>query len=113
MDKYEGIASSDHIFRYAQVLKSNGKVTESDAWLLKLKRLKEDDGRVVDLEDNSGYFTSYTNMPKRFIHIHNLSINTKYSDFGGFSQGGRFYFYSTRPTEKNKKMSMRRVCADQ
>ena len=103
MDKYKKEVSSKHVFRYAQALKSNGKVEESDAWLLKLKK---GDSRLASLEDNSDYFVNYTNRPKTYVNIHNLSTNTKYSDFGGFIKDGKLYFASTKPggTKFDKKL---------
>ncbi|SEC03182.1 Outer membrane protein OmpA [Tenacibaculum sp. MAR_2009_124] len=104
MEQYEGVASPEHFFRYAQVLKSNGNVPESDKWLLKLKSLKGDDSRVLALEANKQYFSEYTNRPKTYVNIHNLAINTKYSDFGSFVDGGYLYFSSTRADSENKKL---------
>ncbi|CAM1358890.1 OmpA family protein [Tenacibaculum xiamenense] len=104
MEQHEGVASPEHFFRYAQVLKSNGNVPESDKWLLKLKELKGNDSRVLALEANKQYFSEYTNRPKTYVNIHNLAINTEYSDFGGFVHDGYFYFSSTRADSENKKI---------
>ncbi|MEX6627369.1 OmpA family protein [Tenacibaculum salmonis] len=105
MSLHEEIASSEHLFRYAQVLKSNGKNEESDKWLLKLKSKNGTDSRVASLENNSNYFVEYSNKEKTYINIHNLSSNTKYSDFGGFIYEDDFYFASTSPkTDKDKKL---------
>ncbi|WBX73142.1 hypothetical protein PG913_09650 [Tenacibaculum pacificus] len=105
MNLNEDIASSEHLFRYAQVLKSNGKNEESDKWLLKLKSKNGTDSRVASLENNSNYFVEYSNKEKTYINIHNLSSNTKYSDFGGFIYEDDFYFASTSPkTDKDKKL---------
>ncbi len=104
MEQHEGVASPEHLFRYAQVLKSNGDVAESDKWMLKLKELKGDDSRVLELEANKQYFSEFTNKPKTYVNIHNLSINTKYSDFGGFVHDGYLYFSSTRADSENKKL---------
>ncbi|CAM1356243.1 OmpA family protein [Tenacibaculum halocynthiae] len=96
MNKFELMALPKHVFRYAQTLKSNGKIEESDSWLLKLKR---NDSRVKALEKNKNYFIEYSNRPKTYINIHNLSVNTKYSDFGGFVHDNTFYFASTKPID--------------
>ncbi|OSY88571.1 hypothetical protein WH52_07445 [Tenacibaculum holothuriorum] len=107
MDNYElPSISPEHIFRYAQVLKSNGKVKESDTWLRKLKEVKGDDSRAIALDNNEDYFVNYTNKEKTFVNIHNLSSNTEYSDFGGFIYGDKLYFASTRPegTKYDKKL---------
>ncbi|SEE17205.1 Outer membrane protein OmpA [Tenacibaculum sp. MAR_2010_89] len=96
MNKFELMALPKHVFRYAQTLKSNGKIEESDSWLLKLKR---NDSRVKALEKNKNYFIEYSNRPKTYINIHNLSVNTKYSDFGGFVHDNTLYFASTKPID--------------
>ncbi len=101
----ESSVSSEHIFRYAQALKSTGKVSESDGWLLKLSHIKGDDSRGKALENNKDYFVKYSQANKTYINIHNLSINTEFSDFGGFVFEDKFYFASTRPlgTRLDKK----------
>ncbi|WBX73138.1 hypothetical protein PG913_09630 [Tenacibaculum pacificus] len=105
MASHESVALSKHLFRYSQVLKSNGKNSESDKWLLKLKTKNGTDSRVAALENNSNYFVEYSNKAKTYINIHNLSSNTKYSDFGGFIYEDDFYFASTSPkTDKDKKL---------
>ncbi len=104
MNKFEVIASPKHVFRYAQTLKSSGKINESDKWLLKLKNVKGNDSRAIALEKNKDYFVEYTNKEKTFINIHNVSSNSKYSDFGGFIYDNTLYFASTRPDEENKKI---------
>ncbi|PHN99607.1 hypothetical protein CSC82_33120, partial [Rhodobacteraceae bacterium 4F10] len=102
MKLYENSAKPKHIFRYAQVLKTNGKIKESDKWLLKLNK---NDSRVKALEENTNYFVEYSNREKTYINIHNLSSNTSYSDFGGHIHNDHLYFSSTQPkTEKDKKL---------
>lgn len=99
---FEEKETPQHFFRYAQVLKSNGKVAESDRWLQKLKTLKETDSRAVALEKNEDYFAKYTNKKETYVNIYNVSTNTKYSDFGGFLYKDELYFASTRPTKIKK-----------
>ncbi|TCI93176.1 PD40 domain-containing protein [Tenacibaculum sp. M341] len=98
--------SSEYFFRYAQVLKSNGKVKDSDSWLQKLKLSKENDSRALALENNQDYFEDYSTNEKTFVNLKNLDINTRYSDFGGFIYKDQLYFASTRP--KDDKSSKRR-----
>lgn len=104
IDKYLSVLSPEYFFRYAQVLKSNGKIEVSDKWMLKLNEIKKDDSRAQYLVDNQGYFSEYTNRKKTYINIHNLATNTKYSDFGGFMLDDYFYYASTKPDEENKKI---------
>lgn len=105
LTSYENEASSEHIFRYAQVLKTNGKIKDSDKWLAKLKRNNKNDSRAKALELNKDYFSEYSNRKKTFINIHNISSNTKKSDFGGFIYNNHLYFSSTTPKNlKNTKL---------
>lgn len=97
LDRYEKTVSPEYIFRFAQTLKSNGKVKESDLWLEKLRKVKGGDKRALALEKNKNYFSKYTNKKKTFVDVKDLNINTKYSDFGGFIYGNELYFASTRP----------------
>ncbi|WP_064966728.1 OmpA family protein [Tenacibaculum ovolyticum] len=103
MSLYEESVLVEHLFRYAQVLKTNGKITESDKWLLKLSGKKRNDSRAEALVKNKNYFAEYTKEKKVFVNINNLSINTKYSDFGGFVFNDDFYFASTKPDGANDK----------
>lgn len=96
-EKYKEEISSEYMFRYAQTLKSNGKVEESDLWLRKLKEINKGDSRAIELEKNQDYFVKYSNKKKTYVSIQNLNINTKYSDFGGFIFGDQLYFSSTKP----------------
>jgi len=95
-EKYTEVPQ-EYIFRYAQTLKSNGKVKESDQWLEKLRQLDKGDSRAQALINNRDYFVEYSNTQKTFVNIKNLSINTKYSDFGGFIYGDKLFFASTNP----------------
>ena len=97
MDKYADEVLPEYLFRYAQTLKSNGKVKESDIWLEKLKEMNANDSRALELVKNRNYFVEYSNRKKTFVNIKNLSINTEYSDFGGFIYGSKLYFASTKP----------------
>lgn len=105
MDNYESMTSPEYFFRYAQSLKSNGKVKESDEWLLKFSTINEKDSRGKALGENKNYFSDYTKSKKKvFVNIKNLSINSKYSDFGGFIYKNSFYFASTKPVGENDKL---------
>ncbi len=106
MERYENEVHPEYMFRYAQVLKSNGKVKESDLWLEKLKQTKQEDSRALALKDNRDYFAEYSNKKKTFVNVNNLSINTKYSDFGGFIYDSKLYYASTKPegTKYDKKI---------
>ncbi|SNR15012.1 OmpA family protein [Tenacibaculum jejuense] len=98
MEKYQDKVLPEYLFRYAQALKSNGKVKESDLWLEKLKELDKNDSRAIELTKNRNYFVEYSNRKKTFVNVKNLSINTEFSDFGGFIYGNKLYYASTKPS---------------
>jgi outer membrane protein OmpA-like peptidoglycan-associated protein/tetratricopeptide (TPR) repeat protein len=86
-----------YYFRYAQSLKGNGNYQKSDEWILKLKKLNKNDSRVKSLENNTNYLSQYQNKKTKFINIHNLSVNSKYSDYGAYFNDSIIVFSSTRP----------------
>ncbi len=104
MDTYAKEATATHMFRYAQSLRSTGNVADSDLWLLKIEDVERDDSRPRALVKNSDYFTEYSSTNDTFINIHNVSSNTKYSDFGGFIYEDRFYYASTKPLVPDEEL---------
>ncbi|TVZ55677.1 WD40 repeat protein [Lutibacter sp. Hel_I_33_5] len=84
-------------FRYAQVLKSNGNYKESDKILLEFRKLNNIDSRGKKLIENKNYFDTFSKDKDAFRSIHNLSVNTKYSDYGAYVHNGILYFSSTKP----------------
>lgn len=88
---------TESYFRYAQSLKSNGNYKESDKWLLKFRELNNQDSRGIELAENRNYLDEFSKDKNQYRSIHNLSINTKYSDYGGYIKGNEVYFSSTRP----------------
>ena len=108
MKSFENSESIKHYFRYAQVLKSNGKVSESDKWLKKIKKIEETDSRPISLEQNQDYFVEYTNREKVYVNVHNVATNTKYSDFGGFIYDNKLYYASTKPLDLKKEAKLYR-----
>jgi len=100
--------SPEYYFRYAQSLKGNEKYEESDKWLLKLEKIKNKDSRVIALIKKTNYFDEYSNKKKAFVNIHNISTNTKYSDYGVAILKNSVLFSSTRPEGDIKKSKLYR-----
>ena len=92
-----------YYFRYAQSLKSNGNYKKSDAWFLKMKTINENDMRVQSLVKNTGYLKKYNTSKSEFTKVHNLSFNSKYSDYGAFFNDSLIVFSSTRPQINSPK----------
>jgi outer membrane protein OmpA-like peptidoglycan-associated protein len=91
-------------FKYSQSLKSNGNYKESDEWLLKLKKFKSNDGRLGALIERRDYFAEYTEDTNTYVNLQNLSINTKFSDYGVFMMEDKVFFSSSRPQEGVNKL---------
>lgn len=97
LDKHKETVNSEYLFRYAQVLKSNGNYEKSDSILLKLGRVDTFDSRSKKLKEVPNYVELYSKEGGDILELHNVSTNTKYSDFGGFSINDKFYFASATP----------------
>ena len=99
---YKEEVTSEYYFRYAQSLKSNGKYKESDAIMKKFRSLNGSDSRSLDIEEIPDYLSVFSDGDDKTISVYNVSVNTEYSDYGGFLQGGEFYFASTKPRLSGK-----------
>jgi outer membrane protein OmpA-like peptidoglycan-associated protein len=91
------IAKEDDLFYYAQALKQNGKIAESDAWMNKFRNKAPGDIRGNSYSQNADYFQRIMAQSKKF-EIKNLMINTSSADFGGYPapEGNEAYFVSNR-----------------
>lgn len=98
LEKHKDV-DAEHLFRYAQTLRSNGKYDLSDAIMLKLDEVDSFDSRSDRLKATPNYVDLYSKESGDVLSLYNVSTNTKYSDFGGFGLQDRFYFASTEPTE--------------
>jgi len=72
----------EYIFRYAHTLEGLGRYKEAKQWMKEFaKRTKDKDDRSEALNQQEKTIEDVLNIEPHFI-LHNLSINTKYSDFG-------------------------------
>ncbi len=102
INNYGSEVLPEYYFRYAQALKSNGNYEKSDEIMKKFRSLKSDDTRSEDLASTPDYVSAYSDNDKELINIHNVSINTQYSDFGGFIDNEEFYFASSSPKASSR-----------
>ena len=91
---HKGILEDTHFFKYAQVLRSNGKYQKSDSIFLTLTS-SDNSNRKQELKKEN-YLLDYENENVR-IGVRNLAINTELSDFGGFLLNGKAYYTSAVP----------------
>jgi outer membrane protein OmpA-like peptidoglycan-associated protein/uncharacterized protein YxeA len=90
-------------YRYAQMLKANGKYDESIPWMEKFSKMKPADHRAIKFRENPNYLPKILDRDKDKFVVNELpNINTEYSDFGAKPLGQKLFFVSARDT-KNKK----------
>lgn len=90
------VAKNDDLFFYAQALKQNGKIEESDVWMNKFRNRARNDMRGDSFSKNPEYLQKIVGKGMLF-DIKNLSVNTAKSDFGGYpGPNGQTYFVSNR-----------------
>ncbi len=93
------------IFRYAEMLKANGKYKESNVWMSKFSEMKPYDTRAIAFRNTPNYLDKIIKKGKRF-NVQNLKdINTISSDFGAFTFDNALYLTSGRKQKgsQNKK----------
>ncbi|MFV8336476.1 OmpA family protein [Flavobacterium sp. RSP29] len=87
-------------YRYAQMLKSNGKYAEFNAQMKIFSSLVPDDQRAKQFNKNPNYRQELLNKEKLFV-VDEILINSQRSDFGANLYGDILYFASAR-NENNK-----------
>jgi len=86
-------------FRYAQMLKANGKYEESVPWMKKFAQMKPADHRAISFREHPNYLPKILERGKdKFVVNEMENINTEYSDFGAKHLGDKLYFVSGRDT---------------
>jgi len=87
-------------YRYAQVLKANGKYEESIPWMEKFAQMKPADHRAIKFRENPNYLPRLLETGKDKFVVNELpNINTEYADFGAKPYGKKLYFVSARDTK--------------
>ncbi|RDI08607.1 OmpA family protein [Flavobacterium sp. AG291] len=94
---------SETYYRYAQMLKVEGKYEEANKQMQKFASLAPQDQRAVEFKQDPDYLPKLKSQTKLYDEK-KLDINDpKYADFGGFvTDDNTFYFASTRNTARRK-----------
>ena len=88
-------------YRYAQMLKANGKYEESIPWMEKFAKMKPADHRAIKFRENPKYLPKILERGKdKFVVNEMPDINTEYADFGAKPMGQKLYFVSARDAKK-------------
>lgn len=83
------------IYKYAQMLKANGKYEESNTQMAKFASMRPADHRAIAFVENPNYLPKILEKGKKF-NVQDAGINSAYSDFGGTLQGGQLYISTAR-----------------
>lgn len=87
-------------FRYAQMLKANGKYEEANKQMVIFAKKAPSDHRAKDFNQNPGYLPKLLNKVKAF-NVKALEINSEGSDFGAvLTNDNTLYFTSSRNKSK-------------
>ena len=86
-------------YKYAQMLKANGKYDASNAAMREFASMRPGDQRATAFLANPNYIPSIVGGGQKF-NIQNLDLNTEGSDFGGTLQGGKLYVTSSRNNQR-------------
>lgn len=94
------------LYSYAQTLKANGKVSESNEWMKRFSQMAPGDSRARSFQNNPNYIPKLMEESERHTVELVEAVNSAHSDFGGEISGNKFYFTSARNTaRKNHKMT--------
>ena len=87
--------SPETVFKYAQMLKANGKYKNSDEQMAKFAAMRPADHRAITFLENPNYLPKILKKGKEY-NLQDAGINSRYSDFGGTLNDGKLYFASAR-----------------
>ena len=83
------------VYKYAQMLKANGKYVESNTQMDKFATMRPADDRAVAYRKNPDYLPKILEQGKKF-NVQNADFNSTQSDFGGTMHDGKLYITSGR-----------------
>ncbi|WP_178991653.1 OmpA family protein [Winogradskyella schleiferi] len=83
------------VYKYAQMLKANGKYEASNQQMEKFASMRPGDNRAIAYKKNPNYLPKILEQGKKF-NVQNASFNSEQSDFGGTLNDGKLYITSAR-----------------
>lgn len=92
-------ASADHMYRYAQSLKSSGEYEASNIWMERFEDAIDSDLRAKNYNENQDYLEKIERMSGRYT-IENIPINSPESDFAPSLKDQELIFSTARDTGK-------------
>lgn len=82
-------------YKYAQMLKANGKYEASNTQMQRFASLLPSDPRALAFKANPNYIEKLLAKAEKFS-AKNLEFNSEASDFGGITEAGKLYITSAR-----------------
>ena len=96
LDRPNGDVNPEIYYRYAQVLKANGKGQMSNKFMKKFADNAPGDKRAQEFSSNPNYLQDLMNREEKFTVQPMNALNTGLSDFGAYKKGEKLYFVSSR-----------------
>ncbi|MGB0974172.1 MAG: OmpA family protein [Flavobacteriaceae bacterium] len=94
--------NAEQYFRYAQMLKANGKYEEASEWMDKFAALAPNDVRAIAHKNNPNTVSELLNDTPKFKVKPVEGFNSKYSEFGPIMHEGKVYYASARSGKSRK-----------
>jgi outer membrane protein OmpA-like peptidoglycan-associated protein/tetratricopeptide (TPR) repeat protein len=95
----EASQDAETYYRYAQMLKGNGKYEEANKQMQKFASASPNDARAKAFKENPNYIPSLLDITKSF-NVNSLDVSSDKSDFGAILYDNSLYFTSARNTAK-------------
>ncbi|UMY66268.1 MULTISPECIES: OmpA family protein [unclassified Flavobacterium] len=88
-------------FKYAQMLKMNGKYEEANKWMKKFASMAPSDQRAVEFMKNPDYLPKLLDKSKAF-NVKTMAINSPESDFGPVLSNDNFLYFTSARNKSRK-----------
>jgi tetratricopeptide (TPR) repeat protein len=97
----ETTQDAETYYRYAQMLKSNGKYDEANKQMQKFASLAPNDQRAITFKQDPNYVPKLLDKQKKY-DVKSLEISSDKSDFGAVLYDNQLYFTSARNESKKE-----------
>lgn len=88
------------MYKYAEMLRSNGKYDASNEWMTTFSKSSPEDIRAIAFNANPNYLSELLAKDEKFDISTIEGLNSPQSDFGGTLEGGDLYFSSSRNNKR-------------
>src|SRR5699024_4510341 len=95
----ENEVDSEYYFRYASLLKAEGKDEESNTYMDKFATKSPSDSRARAFRSNPNYLSELQSRDAEY-ELEKLSLNTSAQEFGAYEHGDKLYYVSARNSSR-------------